>query len=228
MESEQEINGIARAIIRFSDSQVQIKQGQQNEQQDSESNTSLTDIVSCLESLRDQIWDNNICKSVTQIPKLLHSLTTLSIFKVGNHIDLDVDRQKLKMRSSSRQCLYRIQKFGDAKVQTDLVYSEYGKMTFISFCTAGGIGEEHDKEINNGLFNIYWFLRELHEGRNEQQPSFQPLPLLARITEEQIEEEGANEEIEAQMNNNKGYDVDIKYWAIVFKKVILNHFIRRG
>ncbi|KAA6372711.1 MAG: hypothetical protein EZS28_031763 [Streblomastix strix] len=171
---------------------------------------------------------NRSCKKVTQIPKLLLSITTLSRFKVGNYVGQVLDLQRLKVRSWSRRCFDQIQVLGDEQDQTDLVNNKNGKMTFISFCTAGGIGEEHDKEISNGLFYIYWFLRELYEGRNEQQPSFQPLPLLARITEEQIEEEGANEEIEAQMNNNKGYDGYIKQWAIVFKKVTLNHFIRRG
>ncbi|KAA6368744.1 MAG: hypothetical protein EZS28_035729 [Streblomastix strix] len=143
---------------------------------------------------------------------LLHSLTTLSRFKVGNHIGQVFDLQRLKVRSSSSWCLYRIQRFGDAKVQTELVNNGYGRMIFISFCTAGGIGEEHNKEIYSGLYCIYWFFKELYEGRNNDQHSFQPLPLLARITEEQIEEEGANEEIEAQMNNN-GMNVDIKKWV---------------
>ncbi|KAA6387831.1 MAG: hypothetical protein EZS28_016641, partial [Streblomastix strix] len=52
------------------------------------------------------------------------------------------------------------------------------------------------------------------------------LPLLARVSFEQIEEEGANEEIEAQMNNN-GLGGDIKAWGNLTKAVILNHFIHR-
>ncbi|KAA6388983.1 MAG: hypothetical protein EZS28_015491 [Streblomastix strix] len=98
----------------------------------------------------------------------------------------------------------------------------------ISFYTAGGIGEEQDMEILNGLHNISWFLRELHQGRHYfGQPSFQALPLLARRTEEQIEEEGANEEIEAQMSN-VGYYVNIKDFAKGYKAATLNQFIHRS
>ncbi|KAA6375686.1 MAG: hypothetical protein EZS28_028787, partial [Streblomastix strix] len=112
--------------------------------------------------------------------------------------------------------------------QQDLVNNEYGRVMFISFCTAGGIGEEHNKKICNGLFYIYWFLKDLHEGKTYVQPSFQPLPLLARITKEQIEEEGANEEVDAQMNNYNGYDGYIREWANEAKAAIMNRFIHRG
>ncbi|KAA6358852.1 MAG: hypothetical protein EZS28_045621, partial [Streblomastix strix] len=103
----------------------------------------------------------------------------------------------------------------------------YGRVIFISICTAGGKGEEQDNAIWKGLVRFYRFLNELHTGRTFGQLSFQPLPLLARNTEEQMEEEGANEEIDAQMNNN-GYDGIIKSNAKLAKAVILNRFIRRG
>ncbi|KAA6359334.1 MAG: hypothetical protein EZS28_045139 [Streblomastix strix] len=160
-----------------------------------------------------------------KIPKFLKSITTLSLYKIGIHIDLDVDNQRLEVRCNSRWCLYYIQSFGDEQVQTELVNKRYGRVTSISFCTAGGKGEEQDEEILNGLDYISSFLKELHEGRNWQ-PSFQPLPLLARNTEEQMEEEGANEEIEAQMKN-KRMKGDIKRYAKWAKEATLNHFIRR-
>ncbi|KAA6366630.1 MAG: hypothetical protein EZS28_037842 [Streblomastix strix] len=132
---------------------------------------------------------NKSCKLVTQIPTLLRSLSALVTFRLGNRIDLDVDRQILEVRSSSRDCL------------------------------------EQDKEIYNGLHDISEFLRQLHEGRTWL-PSFQPLPLLARRSIEQIEEEGANEELEAQMNN-KGMNGYIMDQAKGSKAATLNHFIRR-
>ncbi|KAA6376406.1 MAG: hypothetical protein EZS28_028067 [Streblomastix strix] len=104
-----------------------------------------------------------------------------------------------------------------------------GFVICISFSTAGGIGEEQNMEIGNGLIRIYNFLREQHEGRYFRQPFFQPLPLLARRTEEQIEEEGAVEEMEAQMKNKgyvQGYYEYIKNWAKWAKAEILNHFIQ--
>ncbi|KAA6354377.1 MAG: hypothetical protein EZS28_050096, partial [Streblomastix strix] len=104
----------------------------------------------------------------------------------------------------------------------------YGRVMSITFSTAGGVGEEQDEEINVGLGDIYYFLIDLHEGRyNDWQRSFQPLPLLVRNTEEQMEEEGADEEIEAQMNNKGDNDGRIKAWANDANAKLLNHFIYR-
>ncbi|KAA6393868.1 MAG: hypothetical protein EZS28_010602 [Streblomastix strix] len=160
-----------------------------------------------------------------QIPKLLQSLIALSRFKVGSPIDLDVDRQGLQVRHWSRWCLIQIQDCGDVKMQTELVNVGYGRMMTTTFSTTGGVGEEQDKEIYYGLFYIFRFLRELHEGRNEQQPSFQTLPLLARMSLEQIEEEGVNEEIEAQIKSKRSSAIE--FWAKEAKALILNRFIHR-
>ncbi|KAA6354563.1 MAG: hypothetical protein EZS28_049910 [Streblomastix strix] len=94
----------------------------------------------------------------------------------------------------------------------------------ISFSTAGGVGGEQDAKIYNVLNHFYDLLNELHEGRYYYQQSFQPLPLLARRTEEQMEEEGANEEIEAYMNY-KGFYENIKKQANRVKAKTLNCFI---
>ncbi|KAA6372329.1 MAG: hypothetical protein EZS28_032146 [Streblomastix strix] len=124
-------------------------------------------------------------------------------------------------------CAY-VFKTQDWNFQSELVNQEYGRVMSISVSTAGGVGEKQDEQINYGLKHIFWLLRELHEGRNNYyQPSFQPLPLLARNTEEQIEEEGANEEIDAQIKN-KGYNDNIMDQANYVKAAILNHFIKSG
>ncbi|KAA6360997.1 MAG: hypothetical protein EZS28_043476 [Streblomastix strix] len=134
---------------------------------------------------------------------------------------------RLEIRCNSRWCLRYIQECYDEQVQSELVNNGYGRVTSISFCTAGGKGEEQDLEILNGLMYIYLFLRALHAGRNDyHKPSFQPLPLLARNTEEQMEEEGANEEIEALMYNN-GYNSIIKYNANNANAMTLNRFIHK-
>ncbi|KAA6402936.1 MAG: hypothetical protein EZS28_001545 [Streblomastix strix] len=224
MQPEQEFYETARAIVSFTDSYTQNKQKIEKEQSDSECTTSLTAIVSSLESLSYKIQNNDSCKSMIQIPKLLQSLFAISLYKIGTHID--VDRQRLEVRSWSRWCLSWIQQFGDEQVQTELVRQGYGRVMSISFCTAGGKGEEQDKEIWNVLRSIFWSLRDLYIGRNDWQPSFQPLPLLGRRSEEQIEEEGANEEMEAQMINN-GLGRGIDNWANKAKEVIQNHFIHK-
>ncbi|KAA6368001.1 MAG: hypothetical protein EZS28_036472 [Streblomastix strix] len=157
---------------------------------------------------------------------LLRSITLLTIFKLGNHSNQDVDRLRLNVRQESRQYLLKIQEYGDAQDFADLVNVGYGKVICISLSTAGGIGVEDDDEIRSGLMYIINFLRELHKGRNDQ-PSFQPLPLLVRRTEEQLEEEGALEEMEAQMNN-VGYFGVVKVFAKLAKDATLNRFIHNN
>ncbi|KAA6386644.1 MAG: hypothetical protein EZS28_017828 [Streblomastix strix] len=141
-------------------------------------------------------------------------------------MNYDKDLQRLQVRSRSRECLNYFRMNGDTQVQQELINNGYGRVMSITFCTAGGIGEELDKKIYYGLYHISWFIREQHEGRTYGQQSFQPLPLLARQTEEQLEEEGANEEIETQLINN-GYNGNIKYYANKAKAWILNRFIHK-
>ncbi|KAA6367965.1 MAG: hypothetical protein EZS28_036508 [Streblomastix strix] len=223
MENEQEIQETARAIVSFTDSYAQNKQRKENEQPDSKSNPSLTEITDNLQSLQYHIQMCKSCKYVIKIPNLLQSLIELTRFRIGTYFNKEKDLLELEVRHSSRRCLQQIQKFGDQSDQTELVNYGYVRVTSLSFSTAGGIGEEHNKEINDGLLNTYNFLKALHEGRTRQ-PSFQPLPLLARRSEEKLEEEGADEEIEAQMKNNGHYD-SFKHEAIWAKAATLNRFI---
>ncbi|KAA6401653.1 MAG: hypothetical protein EZS28_002821 [Streblomastix strix] len=224
MLSQQEIKETARVIISFAYSYTLNKYGYQNELPESESAPSLMDAISSLEYLSHQIQINKSIKPVIQIPILLRSLTALSRYKEGTHLREEIDRQRLEVRRYSRCCLDWIQFYGDKQVQTMLVNVEYGRLLSISYSTAGGIGEEHDQETWNVLGSISRFLRDIHQGRNYRQPSFQPLPLLARVSLEQIEEEGTIEEIEPQMSN-KGYTGYIKNEANEAKAAILNCFI---
>ncbi|KAA6358307.1 MAG: hypothetical protein EZS28_046165, partial [Streblomastix strix] len=103
----------------------------------------------------------------------------------------------------------------------------YARVLAITIGTAGGSGDENDEDIWKGLSHIYWFLRYLHEGKIYiWKPFVQPLPLHVRMSEEQMEEEGGIEEIEAQ-RNNKGDSGSIKYEANRAKAATLNHFIHR-
>ncbi|KAA6359755.1 MAG: hypothetical protein EZS28_044718, partial [Streblomastix strix] len=126
-------------------------------------------------------------KKLIKKPNFLHSLSALSLYKVGTHLKEEEDRLRLNVRYYSRQCLSQILFRGDEQDFADLVNVGYGRVTSIAFCTAGGVGEEQDAEIFMVLIHFYNFLRQLHEGRNDWQPSFQPLPLLVRRTDEQIE-----------------------------------------
>ncbi|KAA6369790.1 MAG: hypothetical protein EZS28_034683 [Streblomastix strix] len=127
------------------------------------------------------------------------------------------------LRSSSRRCLWSINDYGDASTHTELVNANYVRVLVIAISTASGVGEEQDWEIRNELRRISIFLSSLHQGRN----SFPPQPLLAQRADEQIEEEGGNEEIDAQLIN-KRYSDNIKNSANEAKGMILNYFIEQG
>ncbi|KAA6361802.1 MAG: hypothetical protein EZS28_042671 [Streblomastix strix] len=160
MQTEQEIQDVAKAIISFADTYTQNKQRKEKEQSEFESKQSLLDIVSSLNCLRSQIRIKRSCKQMIQIPKLLQSLSTLSRFKEVTHLREEIDHQRFTIRNSSRQCLWNIQYRGDEQIQTELVNQGYGRMMSLSFSTAGGVGEEYDQEIWNVSRCISAFLRE--------------------------------------------------------------------
>ncbi|KAA6389854.1 MAG: hypothetical protein EZS28_014615, partial [Streblomastix strix] len=61
-----------------------------------------------------------------------------------------------------------------------------------------------------------------------KQNSFPPQPLLAHRSDEQLEEEGGNEEIDSQLINKEHQDCNIKDYANEDKGRILNYFIEQG
>ncbi|KAA6382828.1 MAG: hypothetical protein EZS28_021644 [Streblomastix strix] len=159
-------------------------------------------------------------------PKVLHSLSTLSIYKINIYLQQENDQQTLALRSGSRKCLFYIQEYGDASAQSELVKANYSGVLDIAIITASGHGEEEDKEINYGLDYISNFLECINH-RKYYQPQFPPQPLLVRRSDEQIEEEGGNEEIDSQQLN-KGFSGKIKNSANRAKGMILNYFIEQG
>ncbi|KAA6355755.1 MAG: hypothetical protein EZS28_048718, partial [Streblomastix strix] len=134
----------------------------------------------------------------TNITNALHSLTTLSIYKINIHLSQENDQQTLALRSGSRVCLWHIQYFGDASVHSELINIGYAGVLVIAISTASGHGEEYDGQIYKGLDYISTFLICLNKGKLY---SFPPKPLLAHRSDEQLEEEGGNEEIDSQLIN---------------------------
>ncbi|KAA6387837.1 MAG: hypothetical protein EZS28_016638 [Streblomastix strix] len=115
-------------------------------------------------------------------------------------------------------------------MQTELARVGYSIEQILYMSTAGGFSEEQDQEIDNALNQVSKFLNCLHhEGKDLYQSYFPPLPLFAKRSEEQIEVEGGNEEVEAQMiNKGKGSNWNITddvNWA---KRSILNLYIDRS
>ncbi|KAA6397959.1 MAG: hypothetical protein EZS28_006518 [Streblomastix strix] len=221
---------LTHPLIQFaSQSQLDKKSDsqEQHNQQKSESTSSLSLITQSLDLLERLISNNNkICKVAINTSNALHSLFTLSIYKINIHFNKEFDLQTFEVRHSSRRCLYNIQYSGDTSVYTELVNANYTGVLFNSFSTAGGSGEEQDYEVSIGLDNISYFLEFLNKGRNNF-ATFPPQPLLVRRSVEQIEEEGGNEEVESLQK----YRVDfghIKINANYAKGAILNQFIEQG
>ncbi|KAA6387762.1 MAG: hypothetical protein EZS28_016708 [Streblomastix strix] len=106
-----------------------------------------------------------------------------------------------------------------------LIFSSGVIVFVIAISTASGSGEEQDNEIWNGLSNISEFIRCLN---NEKQLSFPPQLLLAHRSDEQLEEEGGNEEIDSQLINKGHQYCNIKDSANYTKGRILNYFIEQG
>ncbi|KAA6367724.1 MAG: hypothetical protein EZS28_036749 [Streblomastix strix] len=221
---------LTHLLIQFaSQSQLDKRtdQQEQHNQQQTESTSSHSLITQSLNLLNKliNIYDN-IYKEVTNITNALHSLYTLSSYKINIHFNQQNDQLSFKVRSSSRRCLQYIQYSGDASAQTELVNANYAGVLVIAISTASGAGEEQGEEISNKLDNISEFLRCLNKGINYNE-TFPPQPLLARRSVEQIEEEGAIEEIDSQLIN-EGYSNNIKSQANRAKGMILNYFIKQG
>ncbi|KAA6375372.1 MAG: hypothetical protein EZS28_029100 [Streblomastix strix] len=102
---------------------------------------------------------------------------------------------------------------------------QYAGVLIIAISTASGLGEEQDNEIYDRLINICWLLNYLQYGRtNNWQPSYPQFPpqlLLVKRSQEQIEEEGGNEEVDSQLIN----DNEIREEANWTKGAIMNIFI---
>ncbi|KAA6397090.1 MAG: hypothetical protein EZS28_007380 [Streblomastix strix] len=217
---------IPHLILFVSQSQFNKKfdSQEQHDQQQPESSSSLSLITSSITLLERLINNNsNNRKIVINTPNALHSLCPLSSYKLNIHFSQENDLQTLQVRHNSRECLLRIQLFGDLSAHSELVNARYARVLVIAISTAGGTGEEQYGEIYDGLSRISDFLRVLNKGTY----SFPPQPLLAHISNEQIEEEGGNEEVEAQLINKWDYD-GIKIWANEAKRGILNYFIEQG
>ncbi|KAA6386979.1 MAG: hypothetical protein EZS28_017494 [Streblomastix strix] len=148
---------------------------------------------------------------------------------MNNHTNEEEDRKASLIRSESGQCLYRIQIYGDESTQSELVSSEYAVISVLQVSTAGGDGEQEDFGIFSGLYNISEFLKSLYQGRQTDNinpgPPFPQQISLARRSNEQIEEEGGNEEIEAQLINKGEIFGQIKQTAKNSKCQLLNYFI---
>ncbi|KAA6319782.1 MAG: hypothetical protein EZS28_054776 [Streblomastix strix] len=144
---------------------------------------------------------------------------------IGIHFSQKLDLQTVALRSRSIWCLRRIQFWSDESTHSELINVGYARVLVIAISTASASGEEKDEEIWIGLIDISQFFSNLNKGK---QDSFPPQPLLAHRSDEQIEEEGGNEEIDSQLINNGHQNYNIKDYANRAKGAILNYFIEQG
>ncbi|KAA6376198.1 MAG: hypothetical protein EZS28_028274 [Streblomastix strix] len=91
-----------------------------------------------------------------------------------------------------------------------------------SIGAAGGFDVDNDKEINQILGNIKQFFSNLQRGRYYGDAQFPPQLALAKLSNEQLEEEGCLEEIEAQLINKNKYSTK---WT---KYAVYNFFIDKN
>ncbi|KAA6379348.1 MAG: hypothetical protein EZS28_025127 [Streblomastix strix] len=221
---------LASPIIQFvSQSQLNKKKIQQQQQY---SDSFEQYFIYPSQILINKLINNNTKarKQIINTPNFLNSLIKLTEFKFNNDTNKEEDNQSKQIRNESRICLRIIHRYGNEQVQVELVTNRYPRVLVIDINTAGG-NEQLDKEISQGLYSIIDFIREILRGRRQTHQdfnpglSFPPQPVLFKSCQEQIEDEGANEEIEAQLVNKRegpGYYMDEANWA---KGSILNIFI---
>ncbi|KAA6372917.1 MAG: hypothetical protein EZS28_031556 [Streblomastix strix] len=133
-----------------------------------------------------------------------------------------------------RKCLDYIYYWGDEQVQVELVTNGYPRLLVIVINTAGGNEQEQDGGIIQGLLNSIRFIYVILKGRETNQYNLctplSPQPDLLKSCQEQIEDEGGNEEIEAQLVNKQWNDdlqgnYIIKGTANWAKGSILNFYV---
>ncbi|KAA6373566.1 MAG: hypothetical protein EZS28_030907, partial [Streblomastix strix] len=119
---------------------------------------------------------------------------------------------------------------GDEYAQDELVTNGYPRILVNIINTAGGNEYQQDEWIDQGLNNIYNFIIKILKGRQTDifnpRPSLQPYPVLFKSCLEQIEDEGGNEEIEAQLVNKAIGEYDgIHNNSNLAKRRILNIYV---
>ncbi|KAA6354115.1 MAG: hypothetical protein EZS28_050358, partial [Streblomastix strix] len=85
---------------------------------------------------------------------------------IGTHFNQELDLQAFALRSSSIKCLWYIQSWGDVSTHSELINVGYARVFVIAISTAGGSGEEQDREIKDVLDNIFDFFSNLNQGND--------------------------------------------------------------
>ncbi|KAA6396393.1 MAG: hypothetical protein EZS28_008081 [Streblomastix strix] len=172
----------------------------------------------------------------SSIPNLISSICKLCKF---NFEILISDKEVLiiqDIRNHSIRSLGWIQCHGDNDAQSQLYKLGYAGMMAVAVGICGGYIANNNGDIKLALSSIGCFFSRIHEGRQiyrediDEDISFPPQPELTKPSEEQFEEEGGNEEIEALLidkGRNEFDDESINVRSIKAKYSILNHFSKK-
>ncbi|KAA6393897.1 MAG: hypothetical protein EZS28_010575 [Streblomastix strix] len=187
-------------------------------------------ISSSINLLNNLINNKEAHEQIINTPNFLNSLIKLTQFKFNYDTNKEEDNQSILIRNKSKECLDYIHRWGDEQTQVELVTNGYPRVLINIINTVGGNEQEYDVGIFQGLENISNFFSVILKGRQTNYfnhgPSFPPQPVLFKSFQEQIEDEGAYEEIEAQLvNKGRGVYNDIKNNANYAKRRILNFFV---
>ncbi|KAA6369369.1 MAG: hypothetical protein EZS28_035104 [Streblomastix strix] len=90
-------------------------------------------------------------------------------------------------------------------------------------CSAGCCYDSQKSYMKlDSIWNIQLFFKTLHNGSTRYPPLFPPQRITAKISEEQIEEEGGNEEIVAHLSSR---DKIFKKEALLTQNTLLNCYV---
>ncbi|KAA6359712.1 MAG: hypothetical protein EZS28_044761 [Streblomastix strix] len=135
------------------------------------------------------------------------------------------------IRYHSIRSLGWIQYHGDNDAQSQLCKLGYAGMMAVAVGICGGCIVNNNGDIKLALSSIGCFFNRIHEGRKTQYFYHHPVPPqpeLIKPSEEQLEEEGGNEEIEQWMaKKQKEKYQNIKFRTIQTKYTILNSFCNK-
>ncbi|KAA6392717.1 MAG: hypothetical protein EZS28_011756 [Streblomastix strix] len=139
-----------------------------------------------------------------------------------------MDKVAFQIRNKCIQLFERIYEEGNQNALESLTKNGHANSLVIKVGADDGYYGIDGEELDSNLFDLRCFFRTLHKGRQfypqyQVYPSYPPQICLAQQSEEQLEEEGSLEDIDAylinQLNNEK-----IKKSVNLAKNSIFNIF----
>ncbi|KAA6364811.1 MAG: hypothetical protein EZS28_039662 [Streblomastix strix] len=183
---------------------------------------------------RNLFSKRNATSKVSEFFFLIPSLEKLALFKICEHINKNHDKKLAQLREVARNCLWNILWHGNTNAIKQLVNYSYVEMLVISISTGGGCVQQQNNEIDDQLQILSDFFLVIRKGRYPYQQQLGllqvllPLPSLAKVVEELVEQIGGVEEIETRniSQSNKYYGVQ-KSNANYVLQAIVNYYQHR-